>query len=57
VAGIDSKRIGDILLDDGLITKEQLDEALELQRQSTEKFPIGETLVQLGYRNNLAVYQ
>lgn len=46
---IDRKRLGEMLIDDGLITKEQLDEALNLQKQSTEKVPVGELLVQLGY--------
>jgi len=46
---VDKKRIGEILLEDGLITKEQLSEALNLQQQSTERKPLGELLVQLGY--------
>ncbi len=49
MAGIDRKRVGDILLFDGLITNEQLNEALEIQAQSPEKMPIGELLIQLGY--------
>jgi len=43
------KRIGDILVKDGLITEEQLNEALELQKKSDSKIPIGELLIQLGY--------
>ena len=46
---IDRKRLGEMLIDDGLVTKEQLEEALNLQKQSTEKLPVGELLVQLGY--------
>lgn len=49
MAGVDRKRIGDILLEDGHITSDQLNEALELQKQSLEKAPIGELLIQLGY--------
>ena len=49
MAGIDRKRLGDILLEAGLITNEQLNEALELQKQSAEKTPIGEILIQMNY--------
>jgi type IV pilus assembly protein PilB len=49
MAGIDRKRLGEILVEDGLVTSDQLNEALELQKQSVEKVPIGELLVQLGY--------
>lgn len=45
----DRKLIGEMLIEDGLITKEQLTEALNLQRQSAERLPIGELLVQLQY--------
>ncbi|MBI2839560.1 MAG: type IV-A pilus assembly ATPase PilB [Acidobacteria bacterium] len=40
-------RIGDLLLKENLITKEQLDKALETQRQTGGK--LGSTLVRLGY--------
>ena len=40
-------RLGDLLVDYGLIHKEQLNEALKVQKQSGQK--IGETLIQLGY--------
>jgi type IV pilus assembly protein PilB len=43
------KRIGDMLVEDGLITTTQLNEALELQKKSAEKIPVGELLVQLCY--------
>lgn len=46
---IGRKLLGEILLEDGLVTKEQLQEALNLQQQSKEKKPIGELLVELGY--------
>lgn len=41
------KRLGDILQDGGLITEEQLKEALEMQRRSGEK--LGEALVKLRF--------
>lgn len=41
------RRIGDILLGRGLITSEQLDEALELQRGSPA--PLGSILIGLGF--------
>jgi len=46
---ISKKRLGEILLEDELITKEQLEEALNLQKASKEKKPIGELLIELGY--------
>jgi len=46
---IDRKLIGEILMEDGLITKEQLNEALIFQQQLKERVPIGELLLQLGY--------
>ena len=46
---IGRKMLGDMLLEDGLITPEQLNEALGRQQQSTERRPIGELLIQLGY--------
>lgn len=44
------KPIGEILIDKGLITGEQLDEALALQRRQPGK-KIGEILVRLGFVN------
>ncbi|KAF2958725.1 general secretion pathway protein GspE [Thermotoga sp. Ku-13t] len=41
------RRIGEVLLQKGIITKEQLNRALEQQRLT--KKPLGETLVELGY--------
>jgi len=43
------KRLGEILLDDELVTKEQLEEALNLQKSSKDRKPIGELLIELGY--------
>lgn len=47
------KRIGDMLLDEGIITKEQLEDALE--RNRTAKKKIGEMLVDLGYTTEEAI--
>ena len=41
------KRLGSILIEDGLITHEQLDQALEFQKTLTK--PIGEVLVTQGF--------
>lgn len=41
------RRLGDIIVERGLITAEQLDQALEAQRQSGAK--LGEVLVELGF--------
>src|ERR1039458_1871500 len=43
----DSERIGDLLVREGLITKDQLDKALQEQRQSGTR--IGYNLVKLGF--------
>ncbi len=49
MTAIDRKRIGEMLLEDGMVTNEQLNEALSVQKQSSEKLPLGELLVQMGY--------
>ncbi|MDD5173339.1 MAG: ATPase, T2SS/T4P/T4SS family [Candidatus Omnitrophica bacterium] len=49
MAGVDRRRIGDILIEDGMITPEQLNEALELQKGSIDDIAIGEVLIQLGH--------
>lgn len=49
MAKSDIKLIGEMLVDDGVITREQLDEALKKQQQGKEKLPIGEMLIRLGY--------
>jgi hypothetical protein len=41
------RRLGDIIVERGLITAEQLDQALEVQRESGGK--LGEVLVELGF--------
>ena len=41
------KRLGDILQERGLITREQLREALEIQRTTGDK--LGETVIKLGF--------
>ncbi len=43
------RRIGTILIEDGLITQDQLDQALDLQK--TMALPIGEVLVSQGFIN------
>lgn len=47
------KRIGDMLLEEGIITKEQLEDALE--RNKTARKKIGEMLVDLGYTTEEAI--
>src|SRR3989338_3241278 len=49
MAMIVRKKLGEILLEDSLVTKEQLNEALKLQEKSKERKPIGEMLIELGY--------
>lgn len=44
-----TKRIGEILLENGIITQEHLDEALKVQR--TKGGLLGIILVRLGYLN------
>lgn len=41
-------KIGDMLIAEGLITLDQLDEALDLQQEDPDK-KIGEILLELGY--------
>lgn len=47
------KRIGDMLIEEHLITQEQLERALEIARESGKK--IGETLVENGYTSDEAI--
>jgi type IV pilus assembly protein PilB len=49
------KLIGQLLVEKGLINQEQLDEALETQKQSTQL--IGEILVDLGYVQREPLYE
>lgn len=46
-------RVGDLLLREGVITQEQLDQALEAQARTGD--PLGATLVTLGFINRLAL--
>ncbi|MBN1354301.1 MAG: Flp pilus assembly complex ATPase component TadA, partial [Candidatus Omnitrophica bacterium] len=46
---ITRKRLGEILIESGLVTKEQLSEALSLQEKSKGQKPLGELLIELGY--------
>jgi len=43
------KLIGEILLDNGLLTHSQLDAALLKQKEMTHPVPIGEILISMGY--------
>jgi type IV pilus assembly protein PilB len=45
--GLPSRRLGDLLLQDGLLTQERLDHAVAEQRTSSER--LGAVLVRLGY--------
>lgn len=47
------KRIGDMLIEENLITQEQLEKALKLAKESGKK--IGETLVENGYTTDEAI--
>ncbi len=48
-----AERIGELLLQEGLVTREHLDDALDLQRATGAR--IGYTLVKLGHVNELAL--
>jgi hypothetical protein len=43
------KRIGEILLERGLISRAQLEEALEAQRAEASRRKLGEILIEKGY--------
>ena len=47
------KRIGDMLIEEGIITQEQLEDALEKNKTARKK--IGEMLVDLGYATEEAI--
>jgi hypothetical protein len=47
------RRLGDIIVERGLITAEQLQEALRVQRESGTK--LGEVLVELGFLTRVAL--
>ncbi len=45
------RRIGEIMVDEGFITEEQLQDALAQQKKGVEK--LGETVVRLGFLERL----
>ena len=49
------KLIGQMLMERGLITQEQLDQGLEAQKQSTQM--IGEVLIDLGFVQRQPVFE
>ena len=49
------KRLGDMLIEEHLITEEQLEKALPIAKSSGKK--IGETLVEIGYTTDDAIMQ
>lgn len=51
------RRLGDILVDAGVITEEQLLQALEYQRQQPKKIRLGLALVQKGITSELAIME
>jgi type IV pilus assembly protein PilB len=51
--GKNKKRLGDILVDEGVITEEELKEALNMQKK--DKLKLGELLVDLGYTDELSI--
>ena len=53
MASAAKRRLGDIIVERGLITAEQLDEALATQRESGAK--LGEVLVELGFLTRVAL--
>ena len=48
-----TERLGEILINSALISKEQLTKALEIQRGTTKR--IGEVLVELGIATELSI--
>ncbi|MFQ6132535.1 MAG: GspE/PulE family protein, partial [Armatimonadota bacterium] len=49
------KRLGEMLIEKGLITQEQLEQGLETQKQTTER--IGRVLVDLGFVDEKSMYE
>jgi type IV pilus assembly protein PilB len=49
------KQIGQMLIEKGLINEQQLNEALETQKQTSEK--VGQTLVTLGHVDRIPLYE
>ncbi len=50
-----SARLGDLLVDSGLISRDQLDQALSIQRQEQKK--LGQVLVEIGAISTVALYR
>ena len=50
-------RIGDVLIEERLITEEQLKAALEQQKNSTDGNRLGDILIELGYVSELQFIQ
>ncbi len=51
------RRLGDILVDAGVITEDQLQQALEYQRQQPKKIRLGLALVQKGITTEVAIME
>jgi metal-responsive CopG/Arc/MetJ family transcriptional regulator len=51
------KKLGEILVDMGVVTQSQLEEALKEQSEGTERKMIGEILVEKGWINDKQVWQ
>ncbi len=49
------KPVGEVLVDQKIITREQVTEALEFQKQSTERKLLGEIIVELGFCTSVQV--
>ena len=49
----EKKRIGDMLINENVITQEQLEKALPIAKEKHKK--IGETLIELGFTNELEI--
>src|SRR6056297_1027848 len=49
-----AKRLGDLLLEENLVTKEQVEKAIEEQQKSGE--PLGRILVRMGFITEEALY-
>jgi GSPII_E N-terminal domain. len=49
MSDIEKRMLGELLIEKGLVTREQLAEGLALQEKSSDNLPIGEILVNMGY--------
>lgn len=50
-------KIGEILVKQGIINEEQLEQALEKQKENKENLPLGKTLLKLGFVNEVELAQ